>query len=69
MKYMFDTNAIIMAVRHPGWGVNDKISQHLGKDLCISAVTYAELEYGIRKSLHPEKNRIAIVKKNVNRIK
>ncbi len=60
--YMLDTNAIIMAVRHPEWPIYPKIKEHLGKDLCISAVTYGELEYGIRKSANPEKNRLAITK-------
>jgi tRNA(fMet)-specific endonuclease VapC len=59
---MLDTNAIIMAVRHPEWPIYPKIKEHLGKDLCISAVTYGELEYGIRKSANPEKNRLAITK-------
>ena len=60
--YMLDTNAIIMAVRHPEWPIYPKIKEHLGKDLCISAVTYGELEYGIRKSANPKKNRLAITK-------
>ena len=60
--YMLDTNAIIMAVRHPEWPIYPKIKEHLGKDLCISAVTYGELEYGIRQSANPEKNRLAITK-------
>lgn len=60
--YMLDTNAIIMAIRHPEWPIYPKIKEHLGKDLCISAVTYGELEYGIRKSANPEKNRLAITK-------
>ena len=60
--YMLDTDAIIMAVRHPEWPIYPKIKEHLGKDLCISAATYGELEYGIRKSANPEKNRLAITK-------
>ena len=58
--YMLDTNAIIMAIRHPDRQICSRIRQHLGKDLCISSVTYGELEYGIRKSSCPERNRIAI---------
>ncbi|MBQ9328446.1 MAG: type II toxin-antitoxin system VapC family toxin [Solobacterium sp.] len=49
-----------MAVRHPDWPICDKVKKHLGKDLCISVVTYGELEYGIKKSSNPERNRIAI---------
>ena len=33
---------------------------HIGKDVCISVVTYAELEYGIRNSSAPSKNRMAV---------
>ena len=58
--YMLDTNAIFMAIRHPDWPICDRIRQHLGKDLCISAVTYGELEYGIQKSMSPQRNRLAI---------
>ena len=58
--YMLDTNAIIMAIRHPVWPICDRIRQHLGNDLCISAVTYGELEYGIQKSMSPQRNRLAI---------
>ena len=58
--YMLDTNAIIMAVRHPDAKIADMIKAHLGKDVCISAITYGELEYGIQKSSAPERNRTAI---------
>ena len=58
--YMLDTNAIIMAVRHSDRPIREKIRAHLGKDLCISVITYSELEYGIRKSAAPERNRAAI---------
>ena len=60
MMYMLDTNAIIMAVRHPDWPICERIKRHIGRDLCISSVTYGELVYGIQKSNAPEKNRIAV---------
>ncbi|MBQ7501747.1 type II toxin-antitoxin system VapC family toxin [bacterium] len=60
--YMLDTNVIIMAVRHPEWPVCGRVKERLGKDLCISSVTYGELVYGIRKSSAPEKNRVAITR-------
>ena len=58
--YMLDTNVLIAAVRHPEWPIRDRIKRHLGVNLCISAITYGELEYGIRKSTRPEQNRIAV---------
>ncbi len=61
MTYMLDTNVIIMAMRHPDWPVAVRVKRHLGKDLCISAVTYGELEYGIKKSSFPERNRLAVL--------
>lgn len=59
--YMLDTNIIIMAIRHPGWPVHEKVKSRLGRDLCISSITYGELEYGIQKSKAPERNRLAIM--------
>ena len=61
MMYMLDTNAIIMAVRHPDWPITQRLKRHLGKDLCISSITYGELEYGIQKSSAPERNRLAVM--------
>lgn len=60
MMYMLDTNAIIMAIRHPDWPISSKIEKHLGIDLCISSITYAELVYGIKKSNNPQKSRLAV---------
>ena len=60
--YMLDTNVVIMAIRHPDWAVAGRVRQHLGRDLCISVITYGELEYGIEKSSDPERNRLAIAK-------
>ena len=58
--YMLDTNIIIYAIRHPESLLHDMLKQHIGKDLCISAITYGELEYGIQKSSRPEQNRLAV---------
>ena len=59
--YMLDTNAIVMAIRHPDWPITARIKDHIGKDLCISSITYGELVYGIQKSSDPERNRIATI--------
>lgn len=60
MTFMLDTNILIFAMRHPDSTCAGKIALHTGKDLCISVITYAELEYGIMNSKYPEKNRDAI---------
>ena len=58
--YMLDTNIIIYAIRHPDSEINEILRKHLGKDICISVITYGELEYGIRKSSKPNQNRMAV---------
>ena len=62
MMYMLDTNAIVMALRHPDRKIYRKIREHTGKDLCISSITYGELVYGIKKSAAPERNRNAMTR-------
>lgn len=58
--YLLDTNIIIYAIRHPDAPLNARLREHLGRDLCISVITYAELEYGAAKSSRPEQNRLAL---------
>jgi len=58
--YMLDTNIIIFSIRHPDSECAQKVSEHVGIDLCISVITLAELEYGIMNSNQPEKNRVAL---------
>ena len=58
--YMLDTNIIIFCIRHPDTACAARVAAHLGKDLCISVVTYAELEYGIMNSSDPAKNRVGV---------
>ena len=60
--FMLDTNAVIMAIRHPDWPILPRIEQHVGKDICISAITLAEMEYGAKKSRDPEMTRLGLYK-------
>ena len=60
MMYMLDTNAVIMGLRHPDWPIFARLERHVGKDLCISAVTLGELEYGIKKSRDPVRTRAGV---------
>ena len=57
---MLDTNIIIFCIRHPDSSCAAKLASHLGHDVCISVVTYAELEYGIMNSNDPVRNREAV---------
>ena len=58
--YMLDTNIIIFCMRHPESVCAVRVASHLGEDVCISGVTYADLEYGICNSCMPEQSRAAV---------
>ncbi len=61
MTYMLDTNICIYAIRNRPKQVFAKIRENLFRGLCISAITLAELEHGVEKSLFPERNRAALL--------
>lgn len=60
MKYMLDTNICIYAIKHKPDTVISKFLSHDPEELCISAITYAELMHGVEKSIAVERNRIAM---------
>ncbi len=60
MKYMLDTNICIYAIKHKPDTVIKKFLSHNPDELCISAITYAELMYGVEKSMAVERNRVAM---------
>ena len=60
MKYMLDTNICIYAIKHKPEKVFLRLQQADPRDVCISAVTYAELVHGVEKSSAVEKNRLAL---------
>lgn len=61
MKYMLDTNICIYVIKKKPKKVF-KIFQSLNVgDVCISTITFAELQYGIYKSQQKERNKIALV--------
>jgi tRNA(fMet)-specific endonuclease VapC len=58
--YLLDTNTCIYIInRHPQNIVN-KVALHSPRDIKISAVSVAEMEYGASKSSYREKNRNAL---------
>ena len=60
MKYMMDTNICIYLIkRRPAEVVRRFLAQDPA-ELCISAVSYAELMHGVEKSQAPQKNRLAL---------
>ena len=60
MRYMLDTNVCIHAIKKKSRTVIANILRHDPDELCISAITYAELMHGVEKSLEPKRNRIAL---------
>lgn len=61
MKYMLDTNIIAYAKNNRPEIVLEKFQQHKPEDMCVSAITLAELEYGVWNSSRPEQNRTALM--------
>lgn len=61
MKYMLDTNIIIYAKCNRPEEVLKRFRKYSPEEMCISAITFAELEYGVEKSMKPEQNRIALM--------
>ena len=61
MKYMLDTNIIAYAKNRRPAEVLNRLMEHRQEDLCISAVTMTELEFGVFNSSKPERNRMALM--------
>lgn len=61
MRYMLDTNTIMYAKNNRPEQVLDHLQKHRPEDLCISAVTLAELEYGVCNSSNPAQNKLALL--------
>ena len=61
MKYMLDTNICIYIIKHQPENVIRKFMEHDPDDICISAITYAELAHGVEKRQAREKNRVALM--------
>lgn len=61
-KYLLDTNICIYIIKNKPAKVLAKFKKLRKSYIAISAITLAELEYGIFKSGSPEKNQIALAK-------
>ena len=60
MKYMLDTNICIYAIKNKTETVIKNLLSHVPEEMCVSAITYAELMHGVEKSMVVDKNRIAL---------
>lgn len=58
---MIDTNICIYLIKNKSEMLLQRIELQNIKNIGVSAISVAELEYGISKSLYPEKNRIALI--------
>lgn len=62
MMYMLDTNICIYVIKNKPEKVLEQFKANMGKGLCISSITLAELEYGVEKSSFPDKNCLALIR-------
>ena len=60
MRYMLDTNIVAFAKNNRPEIVLERMRRFDPGDLCVSAVTLAELEYGVFNSSNPERNQLAL---------
>lgn len=62
MTYMLDTNICIYVMKRKPENVLKRFQEELDGGLCISSVTLAELEYGMKHSSAPVKNEQALLR-------
>jgi len=60
MGYLLDTNICIYIIKKTPQSVIERLRQMPVSQLGISAITVAELEFGVRKSSSPDKNQLAL---------
>lgn len=61
MRYMLDTNIIAYAKNKRPESVLNRLMQYQPEDICISSITFAELEYGVYNSQRPAQNQLALM--------
>ena len=60
MNYLLDTNICVLLIRQKSPQVLTKLTSHPITDIGISAITVAELQYGVQKSSRPAQNQQAL---------
>lgn len=60
MKYMLDTNICIYLIKQKPPTLLARLRQAGVDQVCLSAITLAELSYGVEKSTRQEQNRLAL---------
>lgn len=61
MRFMLDTDTCINLIRQRNEKILARLKRRRPEDICISAVTLSELEFGAAKSADRAKNRLALV--------
>ncbi|GAB1433786.1 type II toxin-antitoxin system VapC family toxin [Spirochaetota bacterium] len=59
--YLLDTNICIYIINNNPKSIVEQIKKFKPAEIKLSAISLAELEYGISKSMYREKNRMALV--------
>ena len=62
MTYMLDTNICIYAMKNRPEKVLQRLRLELNSGICVSSITLAELEYGMKHSSDPAKNESALLR-------
>ena len=62
MIYMLDTNICIYVMKKKPEKVLQRLKKELNNGVCISSITLAELEYGMKHSSNPTKNEQALLR-------
>ena len=62
MTYMLDTNICIYVMKNKPEKVLRRFREELDGGLCISSITLAELEFGMKHSSNPSKNEQALLR-------
>lgn len=62
MTYMLDTNICIYIMKKRPENVLQRFKKEIDSEICISSITLAELEYGMKHSSDPERNEQALLK-------
>jgi len=66
LKFMLDTNIVIYVIKRKPMEILEVFNSHAGQ-MCISAITLAELIHGAEKSAKPENN-MQVVEDFVSRL-
>ena len=60
MRFMLDTSACVAVIRQKSPAILRRLLRIEPDEICISAITLSELEYGVARSAAPERNRLTL---------